>query len=379
MREEKEYKPRTSKTQVGIIEESYLEDKTLDDLIYSYMRIHSYYHIGENFTYCYKSDITAGKIIKYYKENGDNQFPYSENTIRQHIKLLICAGWVYEEIWENKKIYALRELQKKEYITIPLDTLVFLMNTANPNVIKVYSILKNKYKQHIWLKENKDPNIGKFSFSRKSLLKAIGYSFDGGESRRKNGKMIEDILNCLINNNLIEIHEQWETINNNIQTRYFILDKVNDECKKDLNIITESQTPDHNEDSASKKEKQKSLIYVNGYVIKPSKGEEKIKEILESNNIKFEREKTFSTCGNGLFRFDFFLPDMNICIEYDGEQHFRPIEIFGGKEGFDKQITYDNIKNQWCKQNNIKLIRIPYIDYDKISINYLFQKLSFIT
>lgn len=285
-KEEKEYKPRTSKTQVGIIEESYLEDKTLDDLIYSYMRIHSYYHIGENFTYCYKSDITAGKIIKYYKENGDNQFPYSENTIRQHIKLLICAGWVYEEIWENKKVYALRELQKKEYITIPLDTLTFLMNTANPNVVKVYSILKNKYKQHIWLKENKNPNIEKFSFSRKSLLKAIGYSFDGGESRRKNGKMIEDVLNCLINNNLIEIHEQWETINNNIQTRYFILDKVNDEYKKNItstqkesNEVIKVSIPEETiEEEADKTITQQSMTYSDLWA-KMRKEEEKKKEI----------------------------------------------------------------------------------------------------
>ena len=58
-----------------------------------------------------------------------------------------------------------------------------------------------------------------------------------------------------------------------------------------------------------------------------SRGENKISNILSNAKITFEREKTFNTCkfpdSNALARFDFYLPDYNICIEYDGEQHFR--------------------------------------------------------
>lgn len=57
---------------------------------------------------------------------------------------------------------------------------------------------------------------------------------------------------------------------------------------------------------------------------------------------------------------------MNICIEYDGEQHFKPIELFGGEKQFKIQVENDNIKNTFCKENNIKLIRIPYYELNSI-------------
>lgn len=67
-----------------------------------------------------------------------------------------------------------------------------------------------------------------------------------------------------------------------------------------------------------------------------------------------------------MLTFDFYLPEHNICIEYDGEQHFKPIKIFGGNLYF-KQIKYhDKIKTQYCKTNNIELIRIPYTKFKNI-------------
>ena len=47
-------------------------------------------------------------------------------------------------------------------------------------------------------------------------------------------------------------------------------------------------------------------------------------------------------------------------IEFDGEQHFKPIEKFGGVENFEKTLKRDNTKNEWCKNNNKKLFRIKY-------------------
>ena len=61
-------------------------------------------------------------------------------------------------------------------------------------------------------------------------------------------------------------------------------------------------------------------------------------------------------------RFDFYLPKLNICIEYDGEQHFRPVEFYGGEEKFKIQKSRDLIKSNYCNLNNIKLIRISYKD-----------------
>lgn len=95
-----------------------------------------------------------------------------------------------------------------------------------------------------------------------------------------------------------------------------------------------------------------------------SKGEERISNFLNKNNIKNEREKEFESLKK--FRFDFYLPRYNICIEYDGEQHFRPIKYFGGEQQFKKTVERDKIKNNYCHDNNIKLIRILYTDYNNI-------------
>lgn len=64
--------------------------------------------------------------------------------------------------------------------------------------------------------------------------------------------------------------------------------------------------------------------------------------------------------------FDAFLPEYNVAIEYDGEQHFKSIEFFGGEEGLRRTIERDEIKNRYCKDNNIILYRISYKDRDFI-------------
>ena len=94
-----------------------------------------------------------------------------------------------------------------------------------------------------------------------------------------------------------------------------------------------------------------------------SKGENQIKLFLESNDIGYIGEKTFEECKNILkLPFDFYLPNYNICIEFDGEQHFKPRERFGGIESFNEQKLRDKIKTEYCIKNNIKLIRIKYTD-----------------
>ena len=102
-----------------------------------------------------------------------------------------------------------------------------------------------------------------------------------------------------------------------------------------------------------------------------SRGEEKIKDILLRYNIPFTTEKSFNTCINPKtgkkLRFDFYVNDSYL-IEYDGKQHF--IE----KEGWEElsEVQYrDNIKNEWCKEHNIPLIRISYTKYNNLSIEDL--------
>ena len=109
---------------------------------------------------------------------------------------------------------------------------------------------------------------------------------------------------------------------------------------------------------------------------KSSKGEDKIKDILSFLKIDFIQQKTFNNLKyKDNLRFDFFLPEYNICIEYQGQQHYEIVEYFGGKEAFKERKIRDNIKKQWCKENNIKLIEISYTDFDKLNEDYIKSKL----
>ena len=103
--------------------------------------------------------------------------------------------------------------------------------------------------------------------------------------------------------------------------------------------------------------------------LKTSLLELKTEEWFNENKIVFIKQKTFDDCKNiNLLRFDYFIPDINLLIEVDGEQHFRPV-CFGGitKERaeliFRKSQERDKIKDDYCKEHNIKLVRVPYWEY----------------
>nr|DAT84709.1 MAG TPA: restriction enzyme [Caudoviricetes sp.] len=97
-----------------------------------------------------------------------------------------------------------------------------------------------------------------------------------------------------------------------------------------------------------------------------SKGEFLIADILKNNSISFEEQKTFDDCKNPktnyYLRFDFYLPDYNCCIEYNGIQHYEPTEHFGGEESFSEYKYRDCLKTDFCNKNNIKLLVFSYKD-----------------
>lgn len=106
-----------------------------------------------------------------------------------------------------------------------------------------------------------------------------------------------------------------------------------------------------------------------------SKGEFKIRKALEELKINYIQDKPIfkdllSPKGFPL-RFDFYLPDYNICIEYDGAQHEE--ENRHGSWNHDTLTIHDNIKNEYCKTNNIILIRIPYTQYKLLNTEYIKQ------
>jgi very-short-patch-repair endonuclease len=98
-----------------------------------------------------------------------------------------------------------------------------------------------------------------------------------------------------------------------------------------------------------------------------SKGEKLIEMYLNNNQINFIPQKKFDDCKhiNHLI-FDFYLPDYNTCIEFNGIQHYFVVDIFGGKESLEINKKRDKIKEEYCKSKGIKLI---VIKQDKKHIN----------
>ena len=107
-----------------------------------------------------------------------------------------------------------------------------------------------------------------------------------------------------------------------------------------------------------------------------SYGEMLIAKILSELNITFKRQYIFKDCvnpkTNAKLKFDFYLPEYNCCIEYDGEQHFLYTDIDWNTEEHYKDTIYrDSIKNAYCKDNNIEIVRIPYTDLENLNNQYI--------
>ena len=103
-----------------------------------------------------------------------------------------------------------------------------------------------------------------------------------------------------------------------------------------------------------------------------SKGEKNIRKYLDNKNIKYVRQQIFKNCKDKYpLTFDFYLTDYNYCIEFDGGQHFYAVEKWGGEKRLKDTQNKDNIKSNFCNQNDIKLIRIRYINDIEEKLNSL--------
>lgn len=119
--------------------------------------------------------------------------------------------------------------------------------------------------------------------------------------------------------------------------------------------------------------KDSKQYYCNKCSCKISIGERIIMEFLRDNNIAYNFQHKFLTCKNQKkLSFDFYLPNYNMCIEFDGRQHFEVVNAFGGEKELEKCKLRDSIKDKYCKEQQIKLLRIPY--WDIKNINEILQK-----
>ncbi|MBK5242148.1 MAG: hypothetical protein JJD95_13110 [Clostridium sp.] len=95
-----------------------------------------------------------------------------------------------------------------------------------------------------------------------------------------------------------------------------------------------------------------------------------MEQYLINNSLSYKKQFTFDGCRNKRkLRFDFAIMNnekLKYLIEFDGSQHYKPAKYMGGEEKFKSTKINDGIKDNYCEQNNIKLVRIPYWKINKL-------------
>lgn len=138
---------------------------------------------------------------------------------------------------------------------------------------------------------------------------------------------------------------------------------------KDANTALESKCPEGHilKCSFSSFNNRNTRCHICNEKLK-SKGEKIISDFLNRNNMQFSNEYTFKDCRGKkrVLPFDFYLPEYNICIEFDGKQHYRLDSYNHRLLDLMNRKYVDDIKTSYCKENKIKLIRIPFWDVDNI-------------
>lgn len=103
-------------------------------------------------------------------------------------------------------------------------------------------------------------------------------------------------------------------------------------------------------------------------ICKQSKGEKRIEKFLIDNKLRFFRQKRLMGCmDKHHLIFDFYLPDYNMCIEYNGIQHYESVKWFTAGQGLSGVKRRDKIKRNFCEKNGISLLIIKYTDFKKIN------------
>lgn len=100
-----------------------------------------------------------------------------------------------------------------------------------------------------------------------------------------------------------------------------------------------------------------------------SKGEALLKRVFDVNQIAYEAQKTFDDLknnNNNPYRFDFYLSNFNMCIEYDGIQHYKAVG-YTDQEQLERNQENDSIKNAYCIKQKIFIVRFPYFEYDNLN------------
>jgi very-short-patch-repair endonuclease len=290
----------------------------------------------------------SSDILDLIKNRHGDKFTYLNltNDIRLNdIIEIICP--LHGE-FKQKVIYHIKhDCKKCSYIKEYDDNLTIkFINNSKSLYNNYYS-----YEKTIYIKNSKKcivtcPKHGDFDIKPNSHLSGVGCRKCGYDNRKHHNKLSQEefISKCSLKHN--NLYNYNKVLYKNTRSYITII------CEKHGDF--EQLAGSH--------------LYGSGCPICcESKGSIVIRSFLNNKNINFISEYKFDDCVNKLpLPFDFYLTDMNICIEFDGIQHYKPNEFFNKKISFEYRIKNDNIKNNYCLDNNIKLLRIPYWEIDNI-------------
>lgn len=105
-----------------------------------------------------------------------------------------------------------------------------------------------------------------------------------------------------------------------------------------------------------------------------SQGEQQIAEWLSQYFIDYIKEYSFDELPG--HRFNFYLPNSKIVIEHDGAQHFEPKDMFGGEEALRIRQAKDAMKNEFCINHGIRILRVPYYVMNILTAEYFVFRLT---
>jgi very-short-patch-repair endonuclease len=169
---------------------------------------------------------------------------------------------------------------------------------------------------------------------------------------------------------IIEKVKEYFRKNGSLKSKETISETISERIvKRNIHNGSINKTPDDDDDDEDEEEEEEEKIEI---VAVPkcfiSKGERVISDYLKKNNITFIAQKRYKNCRyKHPLPFDFYLPDNNILIEYDGKQHFIPDGRMVRAEDFQKHVQKDTIKLKYAIDNGMLLLRISYLETDDIN------------
>ena len=247
---------------------------------------------------------------------------------------------------------------------------VHILNKSGCSLCGLEKIKKNNLKDtDYFISNSKKIHGDKYDYSlvkyvnAKSNIKiicSIHGIFEQTPSNHSKGFGCPLCGNKRISEKLSKTQEQWIDDSNIVHNNIYNYDKIIYINARSKVIITCKKHGDFEQIA------NKHLSGQGCPICNSSKGEREVLKYLNKNNIKYESQFKFKNCKDKLpLPFDFYLPIYNLCIEYDGKQHFEKNDFFG-ENSFIGTQKHDKLKNNYCLKNNINLLRISSISFNDI-------------